>query len=82
MSELDVAEKQYVSVLMAGSIDGFPGAYPWKPGNPTSRRAFGVLKCDGYQYPFGLVEEERLLVGYSVNKEDMECVSVPYAMLS
>lgn len=50
--------------------------------DPTSQRAFGLLKCDGYQYPFALVEEERLLVGYSVNKEDMECVSIPYTMLA
>jgi len=50
--------------------------------DPTAQRAFGLLKCHGYQYPFALVEEERLLVGYSVNKEDMECVSIPYGMLA
>ena len=50
--------------------------------DPTAQRAFGLLKCDGYQYPFALVEEDRLIVGYSVNKEDMECVIVPYSLLA
>ena len=34
--------------------------------------ALGTLKNDGYQYPSCLVDGERLLIGYSVNKEDME----------
>ena len=40
--------------------------------DPTTQRAFGLLKADGYQYPCCLAEEGRLLVGYSVNKEDIE----------
>ena len=50
--------------------------------DPTAQRAFGLLKCNGFQYPFALVEDDRLLIGYSANKEDMECVSVPYAWLA
>ena len=41
--------------------------------DPTSQRLVGLLKEDGYQYPCCLPEADRLLVGYSVNKEDMEC---------
>ena len=41
--------------------------------DPTSQRLKGLLKADGYQYPCCLAEEDRLLVGYSVNKEDIEC---------
>ncbi len=41
--------------------------------DPTSQRCMGLLKADGYQYPCCLPDENRLLVGYSVNKEDMEC---------
>ncbi len=41
--------------------------------DPTAQRLKGLLKEDGYQYPCCLVEEDKLLVGYSVNKEDIEC---------
>ena len=44
--------------------------------DPTSQRLKGLLKEDGYQYPCCLAEEDRLLVGYSVNKEDIECGAV------
>ena len=40
---------------------------------PTHRRIEGRHKEDGYQYPNTLVEEGRLLVVFSVNKEDIEC---------
>ena len=41
--------------------------------DPTSQRVRGLLKADGYQYPCCLVDDDKLLVGYSVNKEDIEC---------
>ena len=41
--------------------------------DPTSQRVKGLLKADGYQYPCCLPESDRLLVAYSVNKEDIEC---------
>jgi hypothetical protein len=44
--------------------------------DPTSQRLKGLLKADGYQYPCCLVDGDRLLVGYSVNKEDIECGTV------
>lgn len=40
---------------------------------PTRQRFQGHLKCHGYQYPSCLVDGNRLLIGYSVNKEDIEC---------
>jgi len=44
--------------------------------DPTSQRVTGLLKADGYQYPCCLADGEKLLVSYSVNKEDIECVSL------
>jgi hypothetical protein len=41
--------------------------------DPTSQRLKGLLKVDGYQYPCCLPEGDRLLVAYSINKEDIEC---------
>ena len=41
--------------------------------DPTSQRLSGLLKADGYQYPCCLADGSRLLVAYSVNKEDIEC---------
>ena len=39
---------------------------------PSRQRFEGHLKCHGYQYPSCLVDGDRLLVAYSVNKEDIE----------
>lgn len=44
--------------------------------DPTAQRLAGLLKVHGYQYPCCLPDGERLLVGYSVNKEDIECATV------
>ncbi len=41
--------------------------------DPTTQRVRGTLKLDGYQYPCGLVDDDKLLIGYSINKEDIEC---------
>jgi len=49
--------------------------------DPTSQRCIGLLKADGYQYPCCLAEEDRLLVAYSVNKEDMECAILDVAAI-
>lgn len=39
---------------------------------PTKIEFPGALKAHGYQYPCALVERDRLIVAYSVNKEHME----------
>jgi hypothetical protein len=49
--------------------------------DPTAQRAFGLLKTHGYQYPVSLEDGGRLLVAYSVNKEDIECAIVDVAGL-
>lgn len=49
--------------------------------DPTSQRLKGLLKLDGYQYPCCLSDGNRLLVGYSVNKEDIECGIVDVSKL-
>lgn len=38
---------------------------------PTRQRFEGHLKCHGYQYPSCVVDGDRLLIAYSVNKEDI-----------
>ena len=49
---------------------------------PTKQRAFGLLKANGYQYPVAIEVDGRLLIAYSVNKEDIECGLVPLKVLS
>ena len=39
---------------------------------PARQRFPGHLKCHGYQYPSCIQDGNRLLIAYSVNKEDME----------
>ena len=39
---------------------------------PVRQGFEGHLKCNGYQYPSCVVDRDRLLVAYSVNKEDIE----------
>jgi len=41
--------------------------------DPTRQRHPGLLKAHGWQYPCALADGDRLLVAYSVNKEDIEC---------
>ena len=50
--------------------------------DPTDQRLRGLLKLRGYMYPCCLVDEDRLLVGYSVNKEDIECGAVDLRALA
>ena len=38
---------------------------------PAYQRFEGHLKCHGYQYPSCVVDGDKLLIGYSVNKEDI-----------
>ena len=49
--------------------------------DPTSQRLRGLLKADGYQYPCCLTEPGRLVIAYSVNKEDIECATVETAAI-
>lgn len=60
-------------LLVALSDDGrtFDRMYTLVEG-PTTRRINGRHKEDGYHYPNCLADEGKLLVTYSVNKEDIE----------
>jgi len=60
-------------MLIALSDDGrlFDRQYTLVEGD-TTRRINGRHKEDGYHYPNCLVDDDRLLVIYSVNKEDIE----------
>jgi len=60
-------------LLMALSDDGytFDRQYSLLEG-ATTRRINGLHKEDGYHYPSTFVEGDRLIVIYSVNKEDIE----------
>ena len=49
---------------------------------PTRQRYKGHLKVDGYQAPSCVVEGERLLVAFSVNKEDIEIGMIDTTKLS
>lgn len=48
---------------------------------PTTISFPGALKAHGHQYPCTLVEDERLIVCYSVNKEHMELLTVALSEL-
>ena len=49
--------------------------------DPTAQRVRGTLKIHSYQYPCGLADGDRLLVDYSINREDIECGIVDIADL-
>jgi len=48
---------------------------------PTKQRFEGHLKVHGYQYPSCFVDGDKLLIVYSVNKEDIECGIVDISKL-
>ena len=67
--------RRYLMLLL--SDDGYLFDDVHMPADdPTAQRLAGLLKVDGFQYPCCLPDGDRLLVGYSVNKEDIECASV------
>jgi hypothetical protein len=49
--------------------------------DPTEQRLKGLLKLDGYQYPCCLADGNKLLIGYSINKEDIECSMIDMTKL-
>ncbi|MGA2329392.1 MAG: sialidase family protein [Bryobacteraceae bacterium] len=48
---------------------------------PTAARVYGFAKSPGHQYPGSLVDGDWLFIGYSVNKEDIECAMVRWRIL-
>ncbi|WP_036915309.1 sialidase family protein [Prevotella sp. P6B4] len=57
-------------LLRSGAADDLP-----------PRRYDGRYKTPGYSYPKALVYQNRLYVGYSTNKEDVECTIFPFSLL-
>ena len=70
-------------LLIALSDDGytFDRQYSLVEGN-TTRRVNGLHKEDGYHYPNCYVDGDKLLVTYSVNKEDIEVGIVDMSQVS
>jgi hypothetical protein len=66
-----------VPLMISVSQDGLKFEKQYFLLNEPTRVEFpGALKAHGYQYPCSLVEEHRLIVAYSVNKEHMELLSL------
>ncbi len=72
--------RHHLMLMLSDDGDEFNKVYVLVD-DPTSQRLKGLLKADGYQYPCCLVEEDSLVVGYSVNKEDIECGIVDLAQI-
>jgi hypothetical protein len=49
---------------------------------PTTPRIYGWAKTPGHQYPGSLIDGDSLFIGYSVNKEDIECAIVKWHTLA
>ena len=66
-----------VPLMISISTDGVKFERQYFLINEPAAIAFpGALKAHGHQYPCALVEEDRLIVAYSVNKEHMELLTV------
>lgn len=66
-----------VPLMISISPDGFKFDKQYFLLDEPTQIAFpGALKAHGYQYPCTLVEKDRLIVAYSVNKEHMELLTV------
>lgn len=66
-----------VPLMISISSDGVKFERQYFLINETTAIAFpGALKAHGHQYPCALVEQDRLIVAYSVNKEHMELLTV------
>ena len=66
-----------VPLMISISSDGVKFERQYFLINEPAAIAFpGALKAHGHQYPCALVEQDRLIVAYSVNKEHMELLTV------
>ena len=65
----------YMQVAVSDDGECFDRMYTLLEG-PTTRRVPGRHKEDGYHYPNSIVDGDKLLVVYSVNKEDIEVAVV------
>jgi len=77
----ELLNRRYLTLLMSDDGYCFNKVYLLRD-DPTSQRCIGLLKADGYQYPCCIEEEDRLVVAYSINKEDIECAVVDIPRLN
>ena len=68
----ELLNRHYLMLLLSDNGYEFNNVYILVD-DPTAQRFTGLLKVDGYQYPFCLPDGDKLFVGFSVNKEDIEC---------
>jgi hypothetical protein len=64
-------DRNFFSISLSTDGAKFEKIYRLIP-ERTRQRFTGYLKVHGYQYPSCLVDGDKLLIGYSVNKEDIE----------
>ena len=67
--------RHYMHIALSDDGETFDRMYTLLEG-PTTRRVPGKHKEDGYHYPNSIVDGDKLLVVYSVNKEDIEVATV------
>ena len=64
-------DRNFLALSLSDGGAKFNGMFRLVP-EPTRQRFAGHLKCHGYQYPSCIQDGDRLLIAYSVNKEDIE----------
>ena len=74
-------DRRHLQIALSDDGLSFDRMYTLVEG-PTSRRINGRHKEDGYHYPNCLADGDKLLVTYSVNKEDIEVGTVRIGDLS
>ena len=67
--------RHYMHIALSDDGECFDRMYTLLEGS-TTRRVPGRHKEDGYHYPNSIVDGDKLLVVYSVNKEDIEVATV------
>lgn len=80
-------DKQRWPLVLQLSQDGkvFDKAILLRSGSPADlpqRRYEGRYKTLGYNYPKAMIHNGHLYVGYSTNKEDVECTIIPLDVLN
>lgn len=74
----DTMRRMPLTVTLSADGRAFTKAYNLRTGKDLqTRRYTGKYKTLGYSYPKSIVSGEYLYVGYSTNKEDVECTRIP-----
>lgn len=73
-------DRQHLMITLSNNGTKFDRMYSLLE-DTTTQRAFGLLKLHGFQYPIALEDGNRLLIAYSVNKEDIEVATLDLSKL-